>query len=84
MIPLSAALTACGEPTPIVLTPPASLLSCADEPQAPDLPERDGTNETQIARDTLTLDYLLGLRSAWGDCKSKVEGVKAWSDEVSE
>jgi hypothetical protein len=59
-----------------IVKPPIALTTCADEPQAPDLP----TREQQAERDRLTLDYILGLRSAWGDCKSKVAGIKAWSE----
>jgi len=36
----------------------------------------------QLQRDTATLDYILALRSAWGDCSAKVAGVKAWSDKL--
>lgn len=69
-------LTAC-EPKRIeIVKPPVALTTCADEPQAPNLPARD----QQAERDRLTLDYILGLRSAYGDCKSKVAGIKAWSD----
>ena len=72
------ALTAC-EPKRIeVVRPPVALTECADEPGAPALPGR----EQQVERDRLTLDYILGLRSAYGDCKSKVAGVKAWSDSL--
>lgn len=77
-------LTACGEPVPVVLTPPPHLLECADEPPPPELPERDGTKETQDRRDTLMLDGYLRLRSAYGDCKADVKGVKVWADEVSD
>lgn len=72
----SAILTACGSPRPVVSLPPPTLLTCSDEPTAPNLPSRD----QQDARDQLTLEYLLNLRSAWGDCSSKVAGVKAWAD----
>ena len=75
-------LTACG-PKPVrIVTPPAELLSCQDEPTAPSLPERDGTDATQLARDVATLLYILGLRSAWGSCRAAVDGVRAWADEV--
>jgi len=62
--------------------PPADLLTCADEPQAPSIPSRDGTDATQFERDRMTLAYILGLRSAWGDCAAKVAGVRAWAGEV--
>lgn len=72
----SATLAACGHERPVKMLPPADLLTCADEPAAPDLPGR----EEQARRDVLTLDYILGLRSAWGDCAAKVSGVRAWSE----
>lgn len=74
------ALAGCGQPEPVVLTPPPALLTCADEPPVPELP----SPEYQKERDVLTLAYVLALRSAWGDCRSKVDGVRAWVDEVSE
>lgn len=74
----SAILTACGQTRPVIAKPPVALLSCQDEPTAPDLPSRD----QQDARDRLTLDYLLNLRSAWGDCSSKVAGIAAWANEM--
>lgn len=71
-------LTAC-EPKRIeIIKPPVALTECADEPQAPDLPPR----EQQAERDRLTLDYIFGLRSAWGDCRSKVDGIRAWSEAL--
>jgi hypothetical protein len=36
----------------------------------------------QDQRDVMTLEYILGLRSAWGSCKAAVAGVKAWVDEM--
>jgi formaldehyde-activating enzyme involved in methanogenesis len=33
-------------------------------------------------RDQKVLDYVLAERSAYGDCKSKVAGIKAWRDSV--
>lgn len=78
MILSSLSLTACGQTRPVIAKPPVALLSCQDEPTAPDLPGRD----QQDARDRLTLEYLLSLRSAWGDCSSKVAGVKAWADGI--
>lgn len=87
MILCALALTACGPERPRIALPPADLASCADEPLAPDLP---GVNWATIeaakaasrARDTATLGFILSLRSAWGDCKSKVDGLKAWRDRV--
>lgn len=76
MIPLAMACAACGPQRPVLVLPPADLTSCADEPTAPDLPGRDA----QDTRDRLTLDYLLALRSAWGDCRAKVDGLRAWRE----
>ena len=79
ILPALFALTACGQERVRIVKPPAELQTCAAEPAAPLLPERDGTDETQIQRDRLTLDFILALRSAWGDCASKVAGVAAWA-----
>ena len=73
------ALAGCGGERPAIAKPPIALMTCADEPSAPDLPDRSD----QDARDRLTLEYLLSLRSAWGDCHSKVSGVRAWAEGVS-
>ncbi len=62
----------------MVQLPPPVLLTCSDEPDAPDLPGR----ELQSERDRMTFEYLLSLRSAWGDCKAKLAGVKTWADEL--
>jgi hypothetical protein len=70
-------LTGCAN-SPRLVLPPADLATCAGEPQAPALPERDGTN----ARDLLMLDYVLAWRSAWGDCSAKVAGLNAWIREA--
>lgn len=78
------ALGMCGQPEPIALTPPASLLTCADEPTAPDLPTRDGTIGTELLRDRAVLEYVLALRTAGGDCRAKVAGVRAWSETVAD
>ncbi|WP_310534598.1 hypothetical protein [Novosphingobium sp.] len=74
------ALTGCGNERVRLVPFPAELTTCADEPQAPDLPAQ--SPETQRARDAMTLDYILALRSAWGDCFAKVAGVKAWNAGV--
>lgn len=78
MIPFALALTGCGQERPAIAKPPADLLVCADEPVAPDLPGRD----EQARRDVMTLDYILALRSAWGDCFAKVAGVRAWANKL--
>lgn len=80
LIPLGMACAACGQSRVEMIKPPADLLTCAAEPQAPDLPGRDAQEE----RDRLTLDYLLSLRSAWGDCHSKVDGLRAWSSNLKD
>lgn len=67
------ALTACGQARPVLILPPMELTECADEPLAPAI-----GGLPQPERDRLTLDYILGLRSAWGDCKARVDGLRAW------
>lgn len=37
----------------------------------------------QIQRDTMTLGYILGLRSAWGDCKAQLDGLRAWNEAMA-
>lgn len=76
------ALAACNDPHPVLILPPAELATCADEPQAPDLPARDGTDETQLLRDQMMLTAYLAMRSAWGDCKSKTQGLRRWMDSA--
>lgn len=78
MILSSLALTACGQERPAIAKPPAHLLTCADEPAAPDLPPRG----MQEQRDLMTLDYVLSLRTAWGDCRAKVAGIAAWVEGI--
>ena len=76
---LAMACAACAKTErPRLTLPPVSLTTCADEPQAPDLPAPAPDGSTQPLRDALVFDYILGLRAAWGDCHAKVEGVKAW------
>lgn len=60
------------------MKPPLALLRCAYEPEAPALPDR----EQQAKRDVMTLNYILDLRAAWGDCKAKLAGIAAWSEEL--
>lgn len=76
----SAILTACGQERPAIQKPPIDLLTCADEPDAPNLPDRS----QQAVRDTMVFDYILAMRTSWGDCKSKVSGIKAWVDALGE
>ncbi len=77
-IPLAMACASCGQERPAIAKPPADLLVCSNEPVAPDLPGRD----EQARRDAMTLDYILALRSAWGDCFAKVAGVRAWAEKL--
>lgn len=84
---LGLTLTACGQPEPIITTPPAELRTCADDPAAPSLPAIDWTSvETArpivMERGRMTLDYILGLRTSGGDCRAKVVGLDAWVREV--
>ncbi len=80
MIVSSLALTGCGQERVRLSLPPADLATCADEPLAPAIPPRDGTDATMDARDALVFDYVLAWRSAWGDCRARVDGLKAWRD----
>lgn len=36
----------------------------------------------QDERDRLTLAYILELITAGGDCRSRVDGVRAWSEAL--
>lgn len=76
IITLALTLAACGQPTPIRLTPPAELLTCADAPAVPELPPPG------IERDKATLALWLAEREAGADCRAKVRGTAAWVDEV--
>ena len=75
MIPCALSLTACGE-KPVLTLPPPQLSECAPEPQAPLLPGMD----MQAERDSLMIDYIAALRTAGGDCRAKVDGLKAWME----
>jgi len=86
MIPLLLLSAGCGEKVRIEPLP-VTLQSCADEPVAPNLAAVDWTSlaaarEGQKVRDLQMVDYVLAWRSAWGDCKAKVAGGKAWSEKV--
>lgn len=72
------ALAACQQSRPVLVLPPLELTTCAERPVAPELPPR----EQQYERDTLTLDYVLALVEAHGDCRSKVEGLRVWREEA--
>lgn len=71
-------LTACGQERLRLSPLPIELTRCADEPTAPELPPVTGPAD-QVTRDLLMLDYALALRSAWGDCRAKVDGAAAWN-----
>lgn len=78
------ALAGCTE-RPRIALPPAELATCADEPAPPALPLVDWTSvdtakPVQQVRDNLMLSYVLAFRSAWGDCSSKVAGLRAWRE----
>ncbi len=78
MILSSLSLIGCAPKRLEIAAPPAQLLTCADEPLAPDLPGRD----QQSTRDALMIEYTLALRSAWGSCHAAVDGVRAWAEAV--
>jgi|JI10StandDraft_1071094.scaffolds.fasta_scaffold136855_5 hypothetical protein len=79
----SLALSACQPGRPVAALPPVELMTCAGEPAAPNLPERDGTEAVQTARDLIMLDAYLALRSAWGDCAAKLAGVREWREGMA-
>ena len=64
--------------------PPADLLTCAPEPEAPALPPvpwgTDAARAVQAARDRVTLAFILKLVEAGADCRSRVDGVREWSE----
>jgi hypothetical protein len=77
MILSSLVLTACDpKPLAVAVKPPPELLTCSDEPEAPELPAPG------VERDNLVLGYVLAMRAAWGDCKSSVDGIRAWSEAL--
>lgn len=77
MMALPLLLTSCGDKLPVKATkPPPSLLTCAAEPSAPQLPAPG------IERDRLVLGYVLALRAAYGDCAANLAGVRAWADAL--
>lgn len=83
MIPFALALSGCDKPLPAVALPPVELTQCAGEPEAPLLPAYDwasieAAQAITRARDTMMLAYVLAFRSAWGDCKARVEGLAEW------
>ncbi len=80
-------LTACGTDNARPVSIPPELQTCAADPAAPALPAQDWSDvliarAIQEVRDALTLDYVLGLRSAAGDCRAKVAGVRAFDEAM--
>lgn len=88
MIPLATVCAAC-ETRVETLKPPPGLLDCADEATPPDLapvPWSLGNltviQRVQAERDRQAFEYILAERSAGGDCRAKVKGVKAWVNSL--
>ena len=77
MIPLLLVSTACEKKVHVKATkPPVALLTCSAEPVAPEI------GVPGIERDRIVLAYLLAMRAAYGDCASKVAGIRSWSDAL--
>lgn len=74
------ALAACTNERPVTVLPPIELTTCADMPEAPSLPDRDGTTAIERARDEAVLGYILALRSAYGSCRGAVDGLATWRE----
>jgi hypothetical protein len=76
-IPLTLLASGCEKKVlAVAVKPPASLLTCSGEPLAPILPPPG------IERDRIVTDWLLAMRGAWGDCSSKLAGVRSWADAL--
>ena len=72
------ALAGCGQPAPMILTPPPALLTCKPAPAVPaELPPQ-GT----VERDRATVNLWLAEKEAGADCRSQLSGVRAWVAEV--
>ena len=69
-------LAACGQPTPIILTPPAALLTCMPAPAIPAELPAQGT----VERDKATVELWLAEREAGADCRAQLSGVRVWVD----
>lgn len=70
-------LSACApKPLAVAVKPPPELLTCADEPVAPEV------GDPGVERDRIVLGYVLAMRAAYGDCASKVAGIKIWADAL--
>lgn len=79
------ALSACGNERVRIAPVPVELTTCAGEPVAPELPVQDWSSieaakAVQAIRDSKVFDFILAMRSAWGDCRAKVDGTKAWNE----
>lgn len=86
-IPLSLGLTACGQERVRLVPVPVELTTCAGEPVAPDLPVQDWSSieaakAVQAIRDSKVFEFILAMRSAWGDCRAKVDGTKAYNESL--
>lgn len=75
-------LSGCTQERPAIVKPPVELTECADEPQTPGIPAKDGTEATRDVRDGLVWKYVLALHAAFIDCKADVAGIKAWSEAL--
>ena len=74
----SAALAACSPARPVVLTPPAHLLHCADAPAVPESLPPQGT----IERGRATVKLWLDEREAGADCRGRLNAVREWWERV--
>lgn len=72
-------LAACGQPEPIVITPPPALLTCKAAPAIPEALPAQGT----VERDAATVALWLAEREAGADCRSQLSGVRVWVAEVN-
>lgn len=98
ILPALFCITACTPGPVRIAPPPAELQTCADEPAKPDLAPYDWAGieaaaqtvrEAVVmaramvtARDRAEFDAYLAMRSAWGDCKAVVVGIKKWVGKV--
>lgn len=82
LITIAFVLSGCTQERPVIAKPPVELTECADEPQTPDIPAKDGTEATRDLRDMLVWTYVLALHGAFIDCKADVAGVKAYREAL--
>lgn len=80
------ALTACAPERVQITPPPVYLTFCQAEPAAPSLPPvpwgTDTARTVQGERDKATLEFILALVEAGGDCRAKVAGLAEWAEGV--